>query len=246
MTDSWQRQRRSIRLAGYDYAGDGAYFVTVCAYQRACLFGTVADGEMYLSPAGVAVWRCWEGLTAHFPQIILDSFVVMPNHLHGIIIIDNSVLTDVADAGERRARHAVPLRESSTRGDMTDRRHPAETDAGGTSPNPIGHDVGARHAVPGDGDPTRNRNVKNTDASANGDKLRQFGVPVAGDLATIMRSFKSAATKAVNEIRGTEGPGVWQRGYYEVIIRNEKMMHAIQQYIADNPANWAQDDLYKR
>ena len=246
MADSWQKQRRSIRLAGYDYAGDGAYFVTVCAYQRACLFGTVADGEMYLSAAGVAVWRCWERLVTHFPQVSLDSFVVMPNHLHGIVIIDNSVLAEVANASECRARHAVPLRDGSNQGDMNDSGHPAETGAGSTLPNPVGQVVGARHAVPGDGGVTRNRSAKEGDASTNDDKLRQFGVPVAGDLATVIRSFKSAATRAVNELQGTDGPGVWQRNYYEVIIRNDKMLNGIQQYIADNPANWKQDEFYER
>ena len=245
MAGSWRQQRRSIRLADYDYAGDGAYFVTICAYQRACLFGTVVDGEMVLSPAGVAVNCCWEGLIAHFPHIILDSFVVMPNHLHGIITINNEVLEGWHGAQDR-ARRAVPLRDDSTQGNMTDRRHPAERDAGSTPPNPDGRVVGARHAVPGDGRVARNQNAKPANASTSDDKLRQFGVPVAGDLATVIRSFKSAATKVVNEVRGTEGPGVWQRGYYEVIIRNEKMLNAIRQYILANPANWRQDDLFER
>jgi REP element-mobilizing transposase RayT len=233
MAHSWQHQRRSIRLAGYDYAGDGAYFVTICAYQRACLFGTVVDGEMRLNAAGAAVERCWEGITAHFPQVILDSYVVMPNHVHGIVIIDNSVL----EGWQGRARRAVPLQHNSALGDP---RLERETGVGTANiPNIDEHSVGARHAVPGNGSTTHDRN-------ADDDRLRQFGVPVAGDLATIIRSFKSAATKAVNAIRGTEGPGVWQRNYYEAIIRNEKMLNGIRQYILANPAHWAQDDLYER
>ncbi|MCP9448033.1 MAG: hypothetical protein NNA22_10760, partial [Nitrospira sp.] len=80
--------RRSIRLKGYDYSQAGAYFVTVCTQDRTCLFGDVADGEMRLNDAGGIARQCWFDIPAHFPNASLDEFIVMPNHVHGIIVVD--------------------------------------------------------------------------------------------------------------------------------------------------------------
>lgn len=89
--DPQRHHRRSIRLRGYDYAQPGAYFVTVVAQQRACLFGDVVDGEMRLNDAERVVAYTWHDLPNHVGGITLDAFVVMPNHVHGIIIITNDV-----------------------------------------------------------------------------------------------------------------------------------------------------------
>ncbi len=85
--DPEKHHRRSIRLKEYDYAQSGAYFVTICTQNRVCLFGTAANGEMELNNAGQIVKSTWEGLPARFPSARLDVFVVMPNHIHGIIIV---------------------------------------------------------------------------------------------------------------------------------------------------------------
>ena len=85
--DPARHHRRSIRLRGYDYSQAGAYFVTVCVQGREPLFGDVVDGEMRLNNAGQMVAQCWHELPAHFPHLELDEFVVMPNHMHGIIIV---------------------------------------------------------------------------------------------------------------------------------------------------------------
>lgn len=77
-----------MRLKGYDYAQGGAYFVTVCTYNRECLFGDVQDGKIQLNDAGRMVEQCWLSITDHFPQVNLDAFVVMPNHVHGVIVIN--------------------------------------------------------------------------------------------------------------------------------------------------------------
>jgi len=79
--------RRAIRLAGYDYRQDGMYFVTICTFQWECLLGEIVDGEMYLSAAGEAVQQAWDRLPPRFPGIALDRFVVMPNHVHGILFL---------------------------------------------------------------------------------------------------------------------------------------------------------------
>jgi len=96
---SQRQQRRSIRLQGYDYTQEGAYFLTVCAHNRACLFGDVIAGEMRLNDAGRLVQTAWEGLPNHYPRIELDAWVIMPNHVHGIVWIAGSGPVRAASVG---------------------------------------------------------------------------------------------------------------------------------------------------
>jgi len=172
-----KNHRRSIRLKGYDYTRAGAYFVTICTKDRACLFGDVADGVMRLNQMGHIVRQCWLAIPNHVPHVLLDEFVVMPNHVHGILVI-------------------MPT-----------------------------HDVGATHASPlqNDDTPTRPRG------------------PQPQSVASIVGSFKSAATKRINHHRGTPGAPVWQRNYYEHIIRDDESLNLIRNYIADNPLRWQID-----
>jgi len=180
--------RRSIRLPGYDYSGDGAYFVTMCVYQRECLFGDVVDGTVRLNDLGLVVRQCWGAISDHFSQVELDEFVVMPNHVHGIVVLNS----DRAPVG---AQHAAPgLMDTGLRGR-------------------------AQHATP-------LRNV------------------VPGSLGAIIRSFKSAVTKRINEFRGNRGAQVWQRNYHEHVIRDENDLAAIRQYIVENPMKWIEDENY--
>jgi len=82
------RQRKSPRLRGYDYSREGAYFVTICQQNRACLFGEITDGELRLNSAGEMLRAWWERLPEKFPALEIDHFVVMPNHFHGIVLLD--------------------------------------------------------------------------------------------------------------------------------------------------------------
>jgi putative transposase len=91
MADPRAHQRRSIRLKGYDYAQPGAYFVTICTANRQPILGEIVNGAMRLSAAGRIVEQEWRRLVRHFPNIRLDAYVIMPNHLHGIIVINESV-----------------------------------------------------------------------------------------------------------------------------------------------------------
>ncbi|MEJ5299358.1 MAG: transposase [Thermodesulforhabdaceae bacterium] len=175
--DPQHHHRQSIRLKNYDYTQPGAYFITLCTYERAQLFGYVDNGAMVLNALGEIARQCWLAIPNHFPHTELDEFVIMPNHVHGIIWI-------VGDVG---ARHAVPLQSA----------------------------------------------VRKT--------MEQFGQPVLGSIPTIVRSFKSAVTHRINQYRGTPGALVWQRNYYEHIIRTERVLNAIRQYIRDNPLRWHMD-----
>jgi putative transposase len=85
--DPQKHHRRSIRLQGYDYSQAGAYYVTIVAQGRECLFGEIIDGEMYLNEYGEIVQKWWDEIPVHFPNVELGAFVIMPNHVHGIIFI---------------------------------------------------------------------------------------------------------------------------------------------------------------
>ncbi len=81
--------RRSVRLKEYDYTQSGAYFVTVCTQSKKCILGEITDGEMKLNEAGEIVKSIWEELPVRYHSIGIDYYVIMPNHFHGIIVIQN-------------------------------------------------------------------------------------------------------------------------------------------------------------
>lgn len=173
--DRNKRHRRSVRLQNYDYSQSGAYFVTVCTYERILLSGDVVEGVMQLNEAGRMVEECWLVITNQFPQVDLDAFVVMPNHVHGIIAINDLTVG---------AKDFSLLHKTN---------HPAH---------------------------------------------RPMGAPFKS-IGSIVRGFKIGMTKW---FRGnTDTHVVWQRNYYEHIIRNDESLIRIQQYILDNPARWAFD-----
>ena len=92
--------RRSIRLKRYDYTQRGAYFVTICTHQRNCLFGEIVDGEIKLNTNGEIARGSWLSIPRYFKNVELDEFVIMPNHLHGIIIIESSEVAGEALANQ--------------------------------------------------------------------------------------------------------------------------------------------------
>lgn len=174
--------RRTVRLPDFDYSQAGAYFVTICAFQHKCVFGEIVNGEVSLSPRGAVVEECWKSIPDHFPTVNLGAFIVMPNHMHGIIhitTIDN----------------ACSCRGTACRA------------------------------------PTADNQLNN----------EKFGQPVSGSIPTIVRSFKSAVTKRVFELSSTPSLPIWQRGYYEHIIRTEHAYTQIEGYILENPLRWGDD-----
>src|SRR5262245_42233806 len=109
MRSSTMHCRRSLRLRGYDYAMAGAYFVTICTKDRACLFGDVVAGAMCLNEAGQMVAALWDGIAARFSGVEIDRFVVMPNHLHGILVLPDADAT-TGRATTRGRPRGSPLR----------------------------------------------------------------------------------------------------------------------------------------
>ena len=107
---SKSRRRNSLRLSGYDYTQPGAYFVTMNTHQRECLFGEIIDGVMLLNEYGSHAKECWIAIPEHFPNVELGVYVIMPNHVHGIIIITDRIVEVVGAVG---VQHAVPLQPQS-------------------------------------------------------------------------------------------------------------------------------------
>ncbi len=167
-TDPSQSSRKSIRLKEYDYSQAGAYFVTVCTKHREILFGDIQGDGVRLNPLGLAVKECWERLPQHYSFLELDAFTVMPNHIHGIVMI-----TGNSNVGA------------------------------GFKPAP----TGKRHA-----------------------------------LGEIVRALKTFSARRINDLRGTIGTPVWQRNYYEHIIRNEIDLSETREYIQNNPLKWLEDE----
>ena len=223
-----RRVARPQRLQGYDYAQAGAYAVTICTDWRAHLFGGVTDGRMQLNAAGRLVDEAWHELPAHYPHIDLDASVVMPDHVHGVIVFSDGALPEEAglDATPRLRDGTVASREEEAG------LRPAPTqdrEADGADEGTRAEEAGLRPAPTTDA-PT-DTPTKDMDAKRAG--FRRHG------LSEVVRGFKSFSGRRVNELRGTPGVAVWQRGYYEHVVRNEEDLNRIRQYIEGNPVRWS-------
>lgn len=164
--DPHKHHRRSIRLKGYDYTQPGSYFITICTHHRQRLFGEVRDGRMHLNKFGHIVQKSWQKLPNHYCHIRLGPFVIMPNHVHFILILVEGLIKGHKDHIGQKKRHGVP---------------------------------------------------------------------------EIVRGFKTFSAKEINRYRDLVQLPVWQRNYYEHIIRNDRSYLALQTYIEQNPLNWLQD-----
>ena len=192
--------RRSMRLRDYDYSQDGAYFVTICTWNRECLLGEIVHGVMDLSEIGKIVREFWFEIQKHFGNIQLDAFTIMPNHLHGIM-----VLSDDLCRGEVSSP-CLKIEEIK----------PGET--GGDTP-PI----------------WKTGKTKNIGKGGDTPPLRK------GTLGQMLGYFKYQTTKQINLSRNTPGIPIWQRNYYDHVIRNEKELTETREYIINNPLRWALD-----
>ena len=184
-SDPLSLHRKIPRIPDFDYSQPGAYFVTIVTQERKQLFGHIIDGEMVLNEVGRMVTDIWAGIPSHFPNVELGEFVIMPNHIHGIISITVE------------ATHAVAAQDETL--------------------------VEATHASP---------------------LPRVSRGPLPGSIGAIIGSFKSAATKRFHEIPNNPEKRLWQRSYYEHVIRNERDLQAIYEYIIANPMNWEKDEEF--
>jgi putative transposase len=190
--------RKSIRLRNYDYSQPGMYYVTLCVRNRGCVLGKMVKNEMILSAMGEIVRDSWENIPKHFKNAALDRYVIMPNHMHGIVMLKESLVG---------TRHAVSPQENEN-------LHQGAPLQKYVSPQGIS-------------------NFRQTE---------KCGKPIHGSLSTIMRSFKSAASKRIHSA-GQLGFD-WQSRFYEHVIRDGNDLDRIRRYILDNPTNWLNDENF--
>ncbi|WP_297761855.1 transposase [Thermosynechococcus sp.] len=169
--------------------------MTICTQGRACLFGQVVEGQMRLNEFGEIVAQTWYDLPNHIPNVALDACIVMPNHMHGIIVITDAS-PQIVGAIHELPLHELPLHEL-----------------------PL-------HELPLQSQPHQQLPQH---------ERRRMLLP------KIIGRFKMASAKGINKIRNTPGIPVWQRNYYEHIIRTEDALQRIRQYIVTNPLRWHLD-----
>ncbi len=216
--DPSAHHRRSIRLKEYDYSLPGAYFITLITQDKVNLFGEIIEDRVSLNVIGQFIRSAWLRLPRFFP-IRHDEWVLMPNHLHGIIwILDPGSHEEMIDQRKGEAFVNIDLESSDSRSPNTSSLQPWA--------------IGTKR----------------------------------GSLGAIIQNFKSISTRKINQLIVDTHKGeafdnqeltiprqilsnasplqVWQRNYFERIVRNEKELDRIRQYIIDNPRKWAEDDEY--
>jgi putative transposase len=164
------RGRRSIRLPGFDYSRPGDYFLTICSVERRCIFGHIVNGCLHESALGQIIRTCWLQIPEHFPAVETDAFVIMPNHLHGILRIKR--FSQAPDSPHREA----------------------------------------------------------------------FSSPTFGSIPTIVRTFKAGVTRLARQQGQWPQGALWQRDYFERVIRHGKEYAETCRYIAENPMRWDLDE----
>lgn len=162
-------QRIYTRLRGYDYSQPGFYFVTICTHDHSSILGSVETGQMGLSAFGGIVHECWKDVPRHYGGVTNDLFIVMPNHVHGIIVL--------------RGEDPHPPERSGSKPDRTE----------------------------------------------------------VHSLSEIVRGFKTYSARRINDRRRSPGVPVWQRGFYEHVVRNDHEYRRIGEYIRQNPERWETD-----
>jgi REP element-mobilizing transposase RayT len=214
-------KRRSIRLPGYDYASAGWYFVTIVCHKRQNLFGEIHNGQMVLNAAGKMVEEWWNKIPEKFQDIKLGEFQIMPNHFHAIV---ENVGADPCVGPENRAI-------------------PAAGDVNINSTDCVVADPGACPA---------GRRVNLAGRRVGPPEIADFsnqGEHTGSPLHRVVQWFKTMTTNEF--IRNVKFHGwepfenkIWQRNYYEHIIRNEDSYRDISNYMMNNPQNWLEDEHY--
>ena len=247
--------RKSMRFNGYDYSQEGAYFITICCKDRECLFGEIKNREMILNANGIIAYNEWLQTTKIRSNVELDVFVIMPNHIHGIVIINNHAIDDgrgvlhapgllMNDRGNKLDVLHTPGLLMNDRGNKPDVLHAPVSVLG--APDSVLHAPG-----PALGTSDSIKGVCNTPLQIT--VGRDLGVcntslrSPSNTIGAIVRGYKSAVKKQINILGSgnyNQSSTVWQRNYHDHIIRNEQSYQHISNYIINNPAKW-DDDKYR-
>jgi len=227
-------QRKSIRLKGYDYSNAGLYFITICCKDRVCRFGDVVNGEMVLNEFGQIAHDGWIKLVERFSNFELDVFQIMPNHMHGIIVLKNIPVVSgfTPDPNKEDPNKEDPNKEDPNKEDPN-KEDPNKEDPNKEDPN---------KEDPNKEDP--NKPEKNTI-----DQIEKKSKDIAPSIPDIVGAYKSLVSNGSlkkYKLRNQAMGKLWQSNYYEHIIRNEQSFQNISSYIINNPKKWEEDKFYKK
>jgi len=211
---------KSARLEGYDYSNAGLYFVTICTFNREHYFGEIINNKMELTNVGVIADLLWYEIKNHSKNIKLHQFVVMPNHIHGIIEILDGGDNIKTDADTVETMHASSLHPTASS------QHPTASSNPKQSSNPILTTASSKKME--SPSPSKKQQMSNIS-------------PKSGTLGRIIGSYKSAVTRNVHRLGFDFN---WQSRFYDHIIRNNKDYQRISDYIKNNPYQWMEDRFF--
>jgi REP element-mobilizing transposase RayT len=212
--------RRSIRLKDYDYSQTGAYFITICVQERKCIYGEIVDGKMILNDAGIMVKKWLHELPNKFHDIQCDIMCIMPNHIHFII---NNVGADLHMGADL---HVCPDDVNIQFLDTPKKQLSNMQDA-----------------------PLSNINGEHIGKMGGEHIGKMEGEHTGSPLGAIIQWFKTMTTNEyIRNVKHLDwapfNKRLWQRNYYEHIIRDDDELKRTQQYILNNPMNWGNDNDY--
>lgn len=233
MYDPHIHHRRSIRLKGYDYSQQGLYFVTGCVQGRVCLFGDIVDGQMLLNDAGRMVEKWYAELENKFPDIRCGESVVMPNHFHCIIenVGTDKPVLNKPDGADKHIGTDKPVLNKPVGTDLVRGDEPVLN-------KPVGADLRVRPPHPN----------PNEMGLGGGLGVGGLGEHIGSPLHRVVQWFKTMSTNEyIRQVKLNNWPRfqgkLWQRDYWEHIIRTEKSYQLIAAYIINNPQNWETDSI---
>ena len=204
----------SRRLKNWDYRNNGGYFITICTKNRKHFFGRIVNKEIVLSEIGLLANNFWAEIPKHFPNVELGNFQIMPNHMHGILIINNMINVEGTlhcNVSDVNALHCNVSDVNTLHCNVSD--------------------VNTLHC----NIYTKQNNTLQCNASTVNIS------PKPGSISTIIRSYKSVVTKNAHLINSNFE---WQPRFHDHVIRNFESFEKIQNYIENNPANWNEDKFY--
>ena len=214
----------SRRLKNWDYRNNGGYFITICTKNRKHFFGRIVNKEIVLSEIGLLANNFWAEIPKHFPNVELGNFQIMPNHMHGILIINNMINVEGTlhcNVSDVNALHCNVSDVNALHCNVSD--------------------VNALHCNVSDVN-TLHCNIytkQNNTLQCNASTVNIS--PKPGSISTIIRSYKSVVTKNAHLINSNFE---WQPRFHDHVIRNFESFEKIQNYIENNPANWNEDKFY--
>jgi REP element-mobilizing transposase RayT len=224
MSEKFQNKYRipSARLKNWDYGANGAYFITICTQNRNHFFGEIVKTQFIASEMGTLAEKYWMEIPHHFPFVELGNFVVMPNHVHGILIIDKNGVDDINVSVNGVSVNGVSVNDVSVNG----------VSVNGVSVNDVSVKTRLIASLP----------ITNPIPPSKMGGITGKNNPMIQDnISRIIRWYKGRCSFEMRKIHADFG---WQTRFHDHIIRNSQEFERIQQYIENNPLNWKEDKFH--